>query len=97
VGDDQRRASLHQPLERLLHQPLAFGVERAGRLVEQQDRRVAQQRAGDRDALALPAREPRPALAEEGVEPCGSARRKSSALAARAASQIASSLASQLP
>ena len=68
MGDDQRRSPSHQPLERLLHQPLAFGVERAGRFVEQQDRRVAQQRAGDRDALALAARKPRAGIAEEGVE-----------------------------
>ena len=40
-----------------------------GRLVEQQDRRIAQQRAGDGDALALAARQARAAFAEEGVEP----------------------------
>ena len=59
----------HQPLERVLHQPLRFGVERRGRLVEQQQRRVAQQRARDREALALAAREARAAFAHEGVEP----------------------------
>ena len=36
---------------------LALGIERAGRLVEQQDRRVAQDGAGERDALALAARQ----------------------------------------
>ena len=46
-----------------------LGVERRGRLVEQQQRRVAQQGAGDGDALALAAREARAALAEIGVEP----------------------------
>ena len=61
--------SLHQPVERVLHQPLAFGIERRGRFVEQQQRRIAQQRAGDRDALALSARKPRAAFAHEGVEP----------------------------
>ena len=73
VGDDDRRAVVHQPLERLLDQPLGFGVERGGRLVEQQDRRVAQQRAGDREALALAARQPRAAFAQEGVEPVAAA------------------------
>ena len=58
---------LHQVFERDLHQPFAFGVERAGRFVEQQDRRVAQDRAGDRDALALAARERDAAFAQEGV------------------------------
>jgi hypothetical protein len=33
---------LHQALQRILHQPLAFGIQRAGGLVEQQDRRIAQ-------------------------------------------------------
>ena len=63
--------SRHQPVERVLHQPLAFRVERGGRFVEQQQRRVAQQRAGDGDALALAARQPRAAFAHEGVEPVG--------------------------
>ena len=63
--------SLHQPVERVLHQPLAFGVERRGRFVEQQQGRIAQQRAGDRDALALAARQARAAFAHEGVEPVG--------------------------
>ena len=58
---------LHQPLQRLLHQRLAFGVERRGRLVEQQDRRVAQDGAGDRDALALAARQRHAALADLAV------------------------------
>ena len=64
VRDDQRRAVLHQPLERVLHQGLAFGVERGGRLVEQQGRRLAQDGAGDGDALALTARQRHPALAD---------------------------------
>src|SRR5262249_51982520 len=42
-------------------------VERAGRLVEHQDRRVLQDRAGDRDALALAARQLRAALADDGI------------------------------
>ena len=51
-------------LQRLLHQALALGVERAGRLVEQQDRPVGEQRARDRQALALAAGELHAALAE---------------------------------
>ena len=71
VGDDDRRAMLHQPVERVLDQPLAFGVERGGRFVEQQQRRIAQQRAGNGDALALPAGQARAAFAHEGVEAFG--------------------------
>ena len=45
----------HQALQRHLHQPLVLGVERAGGLVEEQERRVAQDRARDRDPLPLAA------------------------------------------
>ena len=47
---------------------LAFGVERRGGFVEQQQRRVAQDGAGDGDALALAARERDAAFADLGVE-----------------------------
>ena len=67
MGDDQHRALLHQSLDGLLHQPLRFGVERAGGLVQDEDRWIAQQRAGDRDPLALAARETGPPLAQHGV------------------------------
>ena len=53
VGNYDRRALAHQPVERLLHQRLAFRVERRGRLVEQQQRRLLQDCASDRDTLAL--------------------------------------------
>jgi hypothetical protein len=58
MGDDQRGAPGAQPGQRLLHQRLVLGIQRAGGFVEQQDARVAQQRAGQRDALPLPARQP---------------------------------------
>src|ERR1700732_4117725 len=47
---------------------LRCGIERARRLVEQQDRRGAQNGAGDRKALTLPAREAHAFLAEKGSE-----------------------------
>ena len=53
--------------KRLLHQPLRFGVERARRLVEQQDRRILEDGAGERQALALAARQPQAAVADLGV------------------------------
>ena len=65
MREDQRRAALHEPVERLLDHRLVLGVHRRERLVEHQDRRVAQQRAGDGDALALAAREPDAALADD--------------------------------
>ena len=65
--------SCHQPLERVLHHLLALGVQRAGGLVEQQQRRAAQDGARDGDALALAAGEPHAALAQGGVEAFGQA------------------------
>ena len=47
---------------------LAFGVKARGRLVEQQQRRGGQQRAGQGDAAALAGRQARAALAEDPVE-----------------------------
>ena len=38
MSDDQRRPPRHQSIERQLHHALALGVERAGRLVEQENR-----------------------------------------------------------
>src|SRR5262249_18426657 len=64
VRDHEHRAVRHQAVDRLLDQALRFGIERAGRLVEDEDGRIAQQRPRDRDALALPAAEPRVALAQ---------------------------------
>src|SRR5688572_1532956 len=71
VRDDQRGAALHESLERLLHQSLAFGIERARGLVEQQDGRILEDGARDRDALLLTTREARAALAEEAVVALG--------------------------
>ena len=53
--------------ERVLHQPLGFVVERGRGLVEDQDRRVLQHRARDRDALALAAGQQRAVLADRRV------------------------------
>ena len=50
VGHDQRRAIRAQPVDGGLHQPLTLGIQRRGRLVQQQHRRVAQDGAGDGDS-----------------------------------------------
>src|SRR5436309_900129 len=64
VRDDEHRAMRHQTVDRLLHQPLGLGVERAGGLIENEDRWIAQQRARNRDPLALAAAQPGAAFAE---------------------------------
>ena len=50
---------------------LALVVERARRLVEDQDARLSRQRAGDGDPLALPAREAAAALSDDRVVALG--------------------------
>src|SRR5205823_89615 len=53
MGDANGRASLHQFLQRRLDSALGFCIQRVGRLIENQDRGVLENRAGDRQSLAL--------------------------------------------
>jgi hypothetical protein len=55
VGDDDHRAALADGLHVVLDDAFRLVVERAGGFVEDQDARVADQGAGDGDALALAA------------------------------------------
>ena len=71
VGHDHGRAPDAQLLERGLDALLGHGVERGGRLVEDQDLRVFQKDAGDGDALLLPAGEHHAALAHIAVVALG--------------------------
>jgi hypothetical protein len=73
VGDDQRRAALHQVAERLLDELFALGVEAAGRLVQDQDAGRLEHDPGDRQPLPLPARQPHPPLADQGLVAVGQA------------------------
>jgi hypothetical protein len=57
MGDDQHGAALRDLAHVLLDDALALIVERAGRLVEDQDARIGDERARDGDALTLPAGE----------------------------------------
>ena len=67
VRDREGRAAAGRGIQRLLHDALRDGVQRGGRLVEQQHRRILQQHARDRDALLLAAGEPVAALADDRV------------------------------
>ena len=53
VGNDECGASSHQFAQRPLDHCLALGVERACRLVKDEDRCVLQKCSRDRDALPL--------------------------------------------
>ena len=64
-----RGAALHQRLERGLHVALRFGVERRSCFIEDQYRRVLQQRARDGKPLPLPAGKSDAVLADECGKP----------------------------
>ena len=72
VGDDQdARAAVRQAGQAAQQIVRSGGVEVRGRLVEDQEVGVGEEEAGDGDPLALPARDPRPGLADLGLEPLG--------------------------
>jgi hypothetical protein len=71
VCDDEQRALVGHLVDRGAERALVARVKVRGRLVEQQQRRAGEQRARDRDALALTARHHVPVLADLGVQPLG--------------------------
>ena len=71
VGDGERGAARHGPLDGRLDEPLADGVEGAGRLVEDEDAGVLEQHPGQRDALLLATRQLVAPLAHDRVVAVG--------------------------
>src|SRR4051812_17879430 len=67
MRDDQHGFAGDEFLESLLDRRLALGIERAGGLVENENRRVPQKGAGEGDALFLPAQKPPATLADDRV------------------------------
>src|SRR5688500_1554110 len=65
MGDDQRRAAVHDTLDGTLDQLLGLGVDRARGLVEYEDRRIERESACKRDQLFLPDRQPGAAFAND--------------------------------
>ena len=76
VGDDEGRPPLHQLGEALLDERLALAVERGGGLVQDQDPRIGEDRARDRDPLALAAGELHAPLADDRVVASAAASRR---------------------
>jgi hypothetical protein len=74
-----------------------FGVDRARGLVEDQNRGVADQGAGEGDQLLLPLRERAAAIFEDGVIAVFVLRMNSSIPTSLAAAMISSSVALSLP
>ena len=97
VGDGDRRAALDQVVERHLNLALGFGVDRRGGFVEDQNARIDQQCAGDRDALPLAAGERLAALADERIVAVGQSQDELVGRAARAAAMISARVASGRP
>src|SRR3954447_9655197 len=56
MGDHERGAALHQTFQRALYEPLRFGVERGRGLIEDENRRIFEQRTRNREPLPLSAR-----------------------------------------
>ena len=71
VCNDQRGAALHQALQRVLHQPFGFGVERRGCFVQNQDGRILVQGPRNGQPLTLSARELCGVVADDGVDALG--------------------------
>ena len=67
VGDDQRGAPFGKAVKRGLNLALGGGIQRAGRLIQNEHTRVFQEDAGDGDALLLAAGEHHAALADDGI------------------------------
>ncbi len=71
VRDHERGAPTERLGECLLHMGLVFGVEMTRRLIEDHDRRILQQHAGDGEPLLLTTGQSVAALADDGVVPLG--------------------------
>ena len=54
VRDHKRRPLVHQLLDRLMDQMLALGIDLAGGLIQNQDRRLMKDRPRDAQPLLLP-------------------------------------------
>src|SRR5579883_189050 len=67
MRDDDHGAALSDAAHILLDDALALIIERARRLVENEDARIGDERAGDRNALTLSAGEAAAALADDRV------------------------------
>ena len=65
VRDEQCRTSPHDLAQRVVDLRLDTRVDRAGRVVQQQDLRIRQQRPGECDPLALPAGQREALLADD--------------------------------
>ena len=71
MGDDHRGPAGEHRAQRPLDEPLGRDVERRGRLVEDQHRRVGEEGAGERDELALAGAQPAALVGDVGLVAVG--------------------------
>ena len=71
MGNNDAGAILHQLVEGVLHEPFALGIEAARCFVEDENGRIGEDGPGDRDALALTARELGSTVADERLVAVG--------------------------
>ena len=71
MSDNEGRPPHHQPVQRRLHNLLAFGIEGRSRLVQDQNPRILENRPGNGDTLALSAGKVQPPLADLRVVALG--------------------------
>ncbi len=69
MRDDQNRAVFHQVVNRLLDDGFGLVVQGGRRFVQDDDRRVFHERAGNRDTLFLSARQQNAALSDLRIQP----------------------------
>ena len=94
VGDRDHCLAFHQREQVFLDRRLHFRIERRCRLVEHQDRRVLQEDAGDRDALALAAGELDAPFADLRIEPLAALLSTSPSMNSQAFARFAASITS---
>src|SRR5262245_50798963 len=80
MGDGEHGAARHEVSERFAHLFFRIRIERARRLVEQQDRGVLEKGARDGDTLALPAGKLRAAISDHSIETAWHGRNETVAL-----------------
>jgi hypothetical protein len=68
MRDDEGGTPLHHLVERRVHLHLGHGIERACGFVKNEDRRIFQKRARDREPLTLSARQIPAALSDYGIK-----------------------------
>ena len=67
VGHNKRRPSLHQPVQFLLDQGLAFRIQGRGGFIQNQDGSILQESAGNRYTLPLAAGQSAASVAKHGL------------------------------